>query len=376
VHPENALHRVQEVRSVEHRRGARTPTDLRAEVCNKERRLGFFAVRNISANGLCIECEEGELHPRDFLHICIRPAAGSGLETCAVHAMVVWIAGRLAGLMRADTDPHYLKVFSRLVELSHRDQALCAGGAPARRISQAQWREVAALGGVSCEDCATHRFCLVRRLETAQPGEIGRLIRHPRPFGEGERLILQGERYSFLYLVQSGSFKSGVDGGPRGYRVTGFHFPGEILGLDGLDTGRHSYEVRALEPATVCALPYDLVDCVAARDRGALCRHLFGVLLGVARREGALLMQLVGKGAARRLAIFILHLSERMEFAGKSPAEFELSMGRGDVASYLAIDPAQLDALFRRLEGEGLIRVRGRRLAVRNPDGLRELAAA
>ena len=40
-------------------------------------------------------------------------------------------------------------------------------------------------------------------------------------------------------------------------QITGFHFPGDIIGFDALRENKHQSYTAALETAMVCELPYE-----------------------------------------------------------------------------------------------------------------------
>ena len=43
-------------------------------------------------------------------------------------------------------------------------------------------------------------------------------------------------------------------------QITGFHFPGDIIGFDALRENKHQSYTMALETAMVCELPYETLD--------------------------------------------------------------------------------------------------------------------
>ena len=48
-------------------------------------------------------------------------------------------------------------------------------------------------------------------------------------------------------------------------QITGYHMLGDIIGLDGMATDRHSSRAVALEDSEVCVLPFDRIEPLAQR---------------------------------------------------------------------------------------------------------------
>ncbi len=86
---------------------------------------------------------------------------------------------------------------------------------------------------------------------------------------KGETLYRSGGRFTDLYAIRLGSFKTVLLADDGCEQVAGYHMPGEILGTDGIGAGLHDSEAIALEDSEVCAISFDRLQ-ILARDQEAV----------------------------------------------------------------------------------------------------------
>jgi CRP/FNR family transcriptional regulator len=79
--------------------------------------------------------------------------------------------------------------------------------------------------------------------------------------------------------------------------------------------------------------------------------------------------------AERRLAVFLLDLSERYRTRGYSSSEFVLRMTREEIGSYLGLKLETVSRLFSRFQREGLLQVQGRVVKLLDRASLKQLVA-
>jgi len=111
----------------------------------------------------------------------------------------------------------------------------------------------------TCAKCKLCTICLSTGLETEAMAEWEGVVTSRRRLAKGERLFRSGDRFSTLYAVRLGSFKTVLLAPNGSEQVAGYHLPGETLGADGLAAGAHDGEAIALEDSEVCAIPFDLM---------------------------------------------------------------------------------------------------------------------
>ncbi|WP_038041959.1 Crp/Fnr family transcriptional regulator [Thermus tengchongensis] len=189
-----------------------------------------------------------------------------------------------------------------------------------------------------------------------------------RGLKRGEVLFLEGEPVRSLFVVERGLIKVyKLD--PEGRKQVVLHLegPGRVLAEVALFLERPTYpaSAEALEDSRVLAIPkerfFQLVEARPPLAR-ALIRYL-------ARRQGQLLHlldRLVFHEVRERLCEFLL---EKLSQEGQG---FHLPTNP-ELAALLGTVPEAVSRNLGQLYRQGLIRLRGRRVEIPNPEALGEL---
>jgi CRP/FNR family transcriptional regulator len=147
---------------------------------------------------------------------------------------------------------------------------------------------------------------------------------------------------------------------------------GELLGLDGISSDRHSCDAVALEDSEVCMIPYARLEDVS-RDVIGLQRQFHKVMSREIVREHGVMLLLGGVRAEARLAAFLLNLAQRLQARGFSASSMVLRMTRAEIGSYLGLKLETVSRGFSRFQEDGLLEVRQRDIRVLDEAGLRRL---
>lgn len=220
-----------------------------------------------------------------------------------------------------------------------------------------------------CSRCPTLSYCLSRSLSPVELVSFERVSGSRRIVRRGERLFAQGETFHSLYIVQSGSAKSYVLSEDGNHQITGFHYRGDILGVDGLASGIQSHTAEVLETSSICEILF--VDLEAFYVQKGELRRLFFMTL--VREMAAVKQQMLVLGklvAEQRLAHFLLQTSSHLEGRGLKHNEFVLPMARHDIANYLGLAVETVSRLLSRFDSAGLIQVRNRQIQMTDVEGL------
>ena len=226
---------------------------------------------------------------------------------------------------------------------------------------------------VACKDCSLRELCLPLGMSDADLKALDNVIRRRRPLRKGEQLYRLGDPLKSLYAVRTGTLKTAGLMEDGRVQVTGFHLPGELLGMDAINTDRHPCSAEALETSEVCEIPYDALEELAQKVPG-LQHQLFRIMSREIVEDERLLMMLGRMSAEERLASCLLSFSRRHERLGKSGALFKLSMSRQDLGDYLGLALETVSRLFSRFQEEKLIEIQGRHVNLLNLDRLHVIA--
>jgi CRP/FNR family transcriptional regulator, anaerobic regulatory protein len=184
-----------------------------------------------------------------------------------------------------------------------------------------------------------------------------------------ESLYRSGDVFDSIYAVRSGFFKSTMVLADGREQVTGFHMAGEIVGMGGIGTQRHTADTVALEDSEVCIIPYERLE------KAGLQRLLHKAMSRELVREQGVMLLLGTMRASERLAAFLLNLSQRFDALGFSPSEFHLRMTRVEIGSYMGLSLETVSRLFSRFHDDGLIDVHQKHIRILDISALKSVLA-
>jgi CRP/FNR family transcriptional regulator len=202
---------------------------------------------------------------------------------------------------------------------------------------------------------------------------LDNIVQRKRVLKKGDFLFKAGDTFEAIHAIRSGSLKSYTISPDGIEQLTGFHLPGEMVGLNAVSTASYPSFAKALETSLVCTIPFDRLEALS-RDLPALQSQLFRVMSGEIRDEQELLMLLSKKNADERFAAFVMNLSARYRRRGLSDKEFLLSMTRSDIGNYLGLAVETVSRLITRLQKKDLIEIKDRYIHIRDMQSLSALA--
>lgn len=212
-----------------------------------------------------------------------------------------------------------------------------------------------------CLQCSLRDLCIPAGIDGDDAERIDRLVKKRRTVAGGEYLFRAGTRTARLYVAREGAFKTVANSESGDVQVIGFHLAGEIVGLDALGTSRHRCDAVALETAQVCEIPLDDLHAVAA-EVPELQRQLLRVIGSSVSRDHDHVELMGRRQADERILLFLQGLARRFGALGGDGGEFVLPMTREDIANYTGLVIETVSRSFTRLQDEGVISVRARRV--------------
>jgi CRP/FNR family transcriptional regulator len=221
----------------------------------------------------------------------------------------------------------------------------------------------------NCSTCAMHTLCMPQGLTQPETDRMEALISTSRTVRSGESLYRANDSFHSIYAVRAGSFKTVVMHRDGREQVTGFSLAGDVLGLDGVCSGRHSCDALAIEDSSVCIIPFHLLEAMC-RDVKTVQQHVHRLMGGEIVREATLMMLLGTMSADQRVAAFLLNLSGKLKSRGYSPAEFHLRMTREEIGSYLGMKLETVSRMFSRFQKDGLVDTHGKQIRILDMEGL------
>ena len=128
-----------------------------------------------------------------------------------------------------------------------------------------------------CSTCAFSHACLSQGMDKAALMDLHVLVEHIGPFHAGDRIFSEGDPFDAIAAVRAGTVKTCVSERDGHEHVLGFHFPGEVIGLNAIDGHRYPCDAVALDTVMLCRFSFPKMSMLAARVPG-LQRELFRLL--------------------------------------------------------------------------------------------------
>lgn len=209
-------------------------------------------------------------------------------------------------------------------------------------LRQCETRDTVAPSSEAATDC---RLCGAFATATAAPRS---------PFKAGDQLFRQGDPVRLVYRVMCGaviSYRLLSDGRRQ---VTGFHLPGDYLGLEaGVE---HATTAEALGRVEALAMERTELASRALTDTD-LARALWQITVRAFQRSEDHALILGRQGATERVVAFLLDFAERMGGA----LSIDLPMTRQDIADHVGLTIHTVSRTLSQLQAQGLIEARSSR---------------
>jgi CRP/FNR family transcriptional regulator len=210
---------------------------------------------------------------------------------------------------------------------------------------------------------------LFKGLSRDQLEEIGG-IASEKYFSRGEIIFTEGDDGNGFYVVVGGSVK-GYKLSPDGKeKILHIFTPGQPFGEVPVFAGEQfPVSAEAITDTRALFLPRAaFLELIGKNPLLAL--KMLADLSRKLRQFAVQIENLTLKETPARLATYLLLLSEEQGRAD----EVTLRISKGHLASLLGTIPETLSRVFAKLAGQELIEVKGRKIALRDPEGLRDLS--
>lgn len=225
---------------------------------------------------------------------------------------------------------------------------------------------------VACSNCNLRELCMPMGLSTEEIDRLDEMVATRRKIKRGTALFRNGEKFSSLYAIRTGFFKTCVASEDGRDQVTGFQMAGEIIGLDGIVNDHHTCDAVALEDAEVCVMPFDRIEDLS-REINGLQRHVHKIMSREIVRDHGVMLLLGSMRAEERLAAFMLNLTQRLRTRGFSASSLVLRMTREEIGSYLGLKLETVSRAFSKFQEDGVLEVKQRQIRVLDADALQKL---
>jgi CRP/FNR family transcriptional regulator len=223
-----------------------------------------------------------------------------------------------------------------------------------------------------CESCSLNSLCLSYGLDEQALQRFDQLKVAQKIKQAGQFIFKAGDKFQTLCVLRSGALKSYRILPDGREQITGFALPGELLGFDGLKTGRYQLNREFLATSSICEISFEHLMRLAA-ELPTLQHQLFCALSEKLLASSAVN---INGTALQKMACFLLDFSIRLQPQHLGVTEFSLPMTRQDLANYLGLASETVTRLLSKLQTEGIIKINGRHLQIKALSALQDLTLA
>jgi len=140
-----------------------------------------------------------------------------------------------------------------------------------------------------CSTCAFSQACLSEGMSKHALMDLHVLVEHVGPLHAGEHVFREGDPFTAIAAVRTGTVKTYHIDRDGHEQVLGFHLPGEVIGLNAIHDDRYPCNAVALDTVMLCRFSFPKIALLAQRLPN-LQQHLFRLMsrdIGVASRPVA-----------------------------------------------------------------------------------------
>ncbi len=225
---------------------------------------------------------------------------------------------------------------------------------------------------ITCSNCNLRELCLPVGFSNQELQRLDTMVATRGSVRRGDTLFRSGDPFEAVYAVRTGFFKTRVSTDDGRDQVTGFQMAGELLGLDGISTDRHSCDAVALEDSQVCVIPYAQLEQLS-REFPDLQRQFHKIMSREIVRYHGVMLLLGSMRAEERLAAFLLNLTQRLQARGFSQSSLVLRMTREEIGTYLGLKLETVSRCFSKFQEDGVLLVKQRQIHILDHEALQKL---
>ena len=226
---------------------------------------------------------------------------------------------------------------------------------------------------VNCGNCRLNSICLPLALESDDVQLLDDIIQRSKPLQKSQHLYREGDDFQSVFAVRSGTLKAYKTTDDGREQVTGFYFPGEILGMDGISNNSHASSAKALETAAICEIPFSSLEKLSSLMPN-LQRHFFQLMSREITEDQQLITLLSKNSADERVAALLLSISSRNARRKLSSTQFRLPMSRVDIGNYLGLTVETVSRVFSRMQKMDILQVDNKEIEILDLHGLKDMA--
>jgi CRP-like cAMP-binding protein len=221
----------------------------------------------------------------------------------------------------------------------------------------------------SCSDCPNRMESIFCGLSPERLAQLN-AAKTANFYERGQKLYYEGNPPKGIFCVADGHvkvYKSGADGKETILRLAG---PGDVLGYRSLlSEAEHGSTAEVIEAAAICFIDRHVILSFS-KDDPELAFNIIRRLSSELAASESRISNMVNKDVRERLSELLLVLKTT---SGKPHAEgvaIDVRLTRSELASMIGATSETVIRLLSAFQEEGYVALEGKRIIVRNADGL------
>lgn len=223
---------------------------------------------------------------------------------------------------------------------------------------------------IACSNCNIYELCMPVKFNLEKRDKLDSVVSQRKKIKQGESLFTSKTKFSALYAIKLGFFKTTINSHQGHEQVTGFQMSGEIIGLDGIADNQHTCNAIALEDSEVCIMPFSNLQTLA-HEIPSLQSHLNKIMSREIVRESGMIVLLSTMSAKEKLSNFLSNLIQRLSLRGQSSHELILRMSREEIASYLGLSKETVTRVLSKYSDQNILEVNNRFIKILNSEAIK-----
>ena len=224
-----------------------------------------------------------------------------------------------------------------------------------------------------CKYCDLNVLCQTKSPDSQQTSIPNSITECSKPLKNGQHIFRQGDTFTNLHIVRTGSVKIYFTKSDGTEQVLGFCYPGDLLSIDCIQGEKHHCSAVTLDTSSICRLPFNRIEELS-EQQSTVYKHLLKIAAREITEKHDLLLLLGQKPAEEKFAYFLLLMSKKNSRCGYSKKELTLKMRRHDIANYLCLADETISRLFSKFAEAGIIEVRNKLVKINDMEKLKTIA--
>lgn len=228
-----------------------------------------------------------------------------------------------------------------------------------------------ALHEQNCANCRLSTYCFPPGLNESHLHLLDNLVDKRRLYHRGDYLYKTGDAFSDIYIIRTGSVKTFKLNAQGDFTITGFCYPGEILGFNAIATEQYQENAIALDTVSVCALRYNQLEALSIQFP-CFQKQLVNLM---SEKISTHSVMNIASSAESKVAYFLITISAKMKNYGTTGLNVHLSMSREDIAKHLGLASETVSRILSKFQMNHLVELSKKTVILKDQFQLQALAA-